>query len=182
MGTPGNEDPLVPIANPNSMRNSCKQPYIMKCQFTYAIGQNWSGKQLWMHTGTFNKIPFIPLLIHSDARLVSYSTRFEQSWTTNSRFFFRCLHYFQLFSNQFEYQIIQIQISHAFCFFWDPSHCVLGLDELQSPISVSNLETWKDLGSNIPLWNICSILARFWQCGLKLLRYKQNAASAKPLL
>ena len=40
MGTPGNEDPLVPIANPNSMRNSCKQPYIMKCQFTYAIGQN----------------------------------------------------------------------------------------------------------------------------------------------
>ena len=66
--TPGNEDPVVPIANPNSMRNSSKQPYIlMKCQFTYAREQNWSGKQFWTHTGSFEKIPFIPLLINSNA-------------------------------------------------------------------------------------------------------------------
>ena len=97
------------------MWNSCKQQYIMKCQFTYAIGQNWSGKQLWTHTGTFDKIPFIPLIIHSDAEMAGiqwYSTKFEQTWN-NSRFFADVCSIFNFFSNQVEYQIIQIQISYA---------------------------------------------------------------------
>ena len=78
MGTPGNGDPTVPIAN--LMRNSCKQQYIMKCQFTYAIGQNWSGKQLWTHTGTFNKISFIPMLIHSDSEIAGIQLK-RLLWT-----------------------------------------------------------------------------------------------------
>ena len=115
---------------------------------------------------------------------------FNQIWTELDKklwitigFFADICSIFNFFSNQrLNIKSYKFKFPMQFLFFWDPSHCVLGLDELWSHISVSNLEIWKELGSKTPLWNICSILARFWQCGFKLLRYKQNAASAKPLL
>ena len=159
MRTPGNEDPAVPIANSNSMRNSCKQPYIMKCQFTYAIGQNWSGKQLWMHTGTFNKIPFIPLLIHSDARMVSYSTRFEQSWTTNSRFFSDVCTIFNFFqislnirSYKFKFPMHFASLETQAIVFWAWMNCKV---QFQYPI-------WKPERIWVQISH-CGTYAAFWQ-------------------
>ena len=114
---------------------------------------------------------------------------FNQIWTELDKKLWITVCFLQMFAVFSTFFQIKLNIKSykfkflmQFCFFRDPSHYVLGLDELWSPISVLNLEIWKELGSKTPLWNICSILARFWQCGFKLLRYKQNAASAKPLL